>query len=340
MPAQAIQRTRIWAIGTSVLVSTGLLGGKFYVYWLTGSVAILSDALESIINVVASAFAMWAIIMAAKPPDPSHPYGHGKVEYISVGFEGALIVLAALGIFFKAGAQIHHPQPLPNLDLGLWLTLAITLVNLVLGLMLIYTGRRTSSLALIADGKHILTDVVTSGGVLVGLLLVLYSGLLWLDGVIAIAVGLNILITGSRLVQHSVAGLMDASDVSLLEEIAQILRRHRKSIWIDIHQLRARRAGDRIYVDFHLILPRDLSLEEGHKEVKELENIFQAHFQGEAELHIHLDPCDDLECPICGFDPCKIRQAELQRQRLWRRDLVTEPREDWPPEPKPLISKT
>ena len=340
MSNQTTQRTRIWAIAASVIVSTGLLGGKFYAYWLTGSAAILSDALESIINVVASAFAMWAIILAAKPPDPSHPYGHGKVEYISVGFEGALIVLAALGIFLKAASQISQPQPLPNLDFGLWLTLGITLINLLLGLGLIYTGRKTASLALMADGKHILTDVVTSFGVLAGLLIVLYTGLLWLDGVIAAAVGLNILFTGSRLVQHSVAGLMDASDVTLLEEISQILRQHRKSIWIDIHQLRARRAGDRIYLDFHLILPRDLSLEEGHKEVEELERIFRVHFRGEAEVHIHLEPCDDLECPICGYDPCQIRQAELQRQRLWRRDIVTEGRENLPPEPKPLSWKS
>lgn len=328
---QSKQRLRLLAISLSVAVSCLLLAGKFYAYWLTGSAAILSDALESIINVVASAFALVAVVTAAKPPDPSHPYGHGKIEYVAAGFEGALIILAALGILYESLKQILQPAPLPHLDLGLGLILGITAINLVLGLILIYTGRRTDSLVLVADGKHVLSDVLTSAGVLAGLALILLSGWLWLDGVVALLVGVNILFTGGQLLRQSVSGLLDAADMALLQQISEVLRQHRKSIWIDIHQLRARRAGDRIYLDFHLILPRDLTLEEGHREVKELERIFQAHFQGEAEVHIHLDPCDDLECPVCGYDPCQIRQQELARQRLWRQDILTGGREDWPP---------
>lgn len=313
---------RLAAILVSFLVGVGLMAAKFFLYWLTGSAAILSDALESIINVVASAFALVSIILAAKSPDARHPYGHGKIEYFSAGFEGALIICAALGIFYQAWSHLFFPQELLNLNVGLLLLLGISLVNLLLGAMLVQMGRRTRSLALLADGKHILTDLYTSVGVLAGLSLALWTGWYWLDGLVALLVGLNILYIGARLLQESSAGLMDASDPELLEEIAGILREHRKDIWIDVHRLRARRAGTRVFIDFHLILPRDLSLEAGHREVKELEGIFNAHYQGMADTLIHLDPCERPECPICGFDPCRHRQAETREQKLWRGETV------------------
>jgi cation diffusion facilitator family transporter len=317
------QRIRLLAILASFLVGVGLMGGKFFVYWLTGSAAVLSDALESIINVVASAFALMSIILAAKSPDACHPYGHGKVEYFSAGFEGALIILAALAIFYQGWSRLFLPREIPNLNLGLLLLLAISLVNLILGLVLVQVGRRTYSLALVADGKHILTDVYTSGGVLLGLALVLLTGWHWLDGMVAILVGLNILYIGAELMQESSAGLMDASDPDLLEEIAAILRHHRKDLWIDVHRLRARRAGNRVFIDFHLILPRDLPLETGHREVKELEGVFNTHFEGRADVLIHLDPCERPVCPICGLEPCPHRQEETKEQKLWRGETVT-----------------
>ena len=321
-PAADQQRTRLYTILASFLIGAGLMAGKFYVFWLTSSAAIFSDALESIINVAASAFALMSIILAAKRPDICHPYGHGKVEYFSAGFEGALIILAALAIFYQGWTRLMAPGELLNLDVGLLLLLAISSVNLILGLVLVRVGKRTHSWALIADGKHLLTDVYTSVGVLVGLSLALFTGWYWLDGAVALLVGVNILYIGTKLLKESSAALMDASDPDLLEEIAGILREHRKDLWIDVHRLRARRAGNRIFIDFHLILPRDLSLEVGHREVKELERIFNAHFQGLADILIHLDPCERPECPICGFDPCVHRQEETREQRLWRGDTV------------------
>ncbi len=316
-------RNRLWAISTSVLVGAALMIGKFYGAWLTGSAAILSDALESIINVAASGFALYSIVLAAKHPDESHPYGHGKVEYFSAGFEGALIILAALAIFYTALPQIFHPAALRKLDKGVLIMLAISLVNLLLALGLVQVGRRTRSLALVADGEHLLTDVYTSAGVLLGLGLTQWSGWLWLDGMVACLVAVNILITGGKLMRESSAALMDASDPKLLEEISAILRTHRKSLWIDIHRLRARRAGNRVLLDFHLTLPRDLSLEAGHREVKDLEAIFNAHFAGQADVLVQLDPCLDPECPVCGYAPCAHRKAEARQQSLWYREVVT-----------------
>lgn len=316
-------KQRLLAISISVLLSSGLMALKFYAYWLTDSAAILSDALESIINVVASSFALGSVIFAARSPDPSHPYGHGKVEFFSAGFEGALIIFAACGIFYQAWPRIFQPHTLPHLGGGLLILVGVNLANLLLGAGLVMMGRRTNSLVLVADGKHILTDVYTTGGVLLGLALVLWTGWLWLDGAVACLVGLNIVVTGTRLVFQAAAGLMDTSDPRLLAEISAILQKHRKSIWIDVHQLRARRSGDIVHLDFHLILPRDLSLEEGHREVKELEKIFQDHFGKSADILIHVDPCTRPICPICGYDPCQQRQADTRQQSLWQAEVVT-----------------
>ncbi len=322
-PESAHLKHRLIAISASLVIGLGLMALKFVAFWLTDSAAILSDALESIINVVAASFALGSVIIAAKSPDPTHPYGHGKIEFFSAGFEGALIIAAAVGIFYQAWPRLLHPQGIPSLQSGMLLILVAALVNLVLGLALVMVGQRTHSLTLIADGKHVLTDVYTTGGVVVGLLLVMFTGWNWLDGAVAILVGLNILVTGARLVRQAFAGLMDTSDPALLEEISGTIASNRKDIWIDVHQLRARRAGNRILIDFHLILPRDLLLDESHREVKELEKILSDHFGGRADILIHADPCTEPECPICGYDPCIHRRAGTKMQRLWRKDVIT-----------------
>jgi cation diffusion facilitator family transporter len=316
-------RNHLLAISASLLIGTGLMTIKFIAFYLTNSAAILSDALESIINVVAAGFALGSIIIGAKRPDPTHPYGHGKVEYFSAGFEGALIVLAALGIFYEAWPRLLHPQAIPKLEKGLLLIVGAALVNLILGVILVMVGRRTKSIVLIADGQHVLTDVYTTVGVILGLAGVYFTGWNWLDGAVAILVGLNILVTGARLVHQAASGLMDKSDPDLLEEICRVIADNRRPMWIDIHQLRARRAGARVFIDFHLILPRDLSLEASHDEVKKLEQILNDHFAGQADILIHADPCMEPECPLCGHEPCVHRLADTRMQRLWRTDTLT-----------------
>ncbi|MGA9756367.1 MAG: cation diffusion facilitator family transporter [Desulfobaccales bacterium] len=316
-------RNHILAISASLLIGAGLMAVKFIAFYLTDSAAILSDALESIINVVAAGFALGSIIIAAKSPDPSHPYGHGKVEYFSAGFEGALIILAALAIFYEAWPRLLHPQAIARLEKGTLLILGAALVNLILGLFLVMVGRRTKSIVLIADGKHVLTDVYTTAGVVLGLVGVYFTGWNWLDGAVAFLVAFNILVTGARLVHQSAAGLMDTSDPELLEEICRVIADNRRPMWIDIHQLRARRAGAHVFIDFHLILPRDLSLDASHDEVKKLEKILNDYFAGQADILIHADPCMEPECPICGLESCDHRRAGLSMQRLWRADTLT-----------------
>ncbi len=317
------QRVRIAAIGCSFIVGATLMAVKFYVYRLTLSSAVLSDALESIINVVASAFALVSVVMAARPPDRDHPYGHGKIEFFSAGFEGALIIIAALGIFRFGVQNLITPRTLPNLQTGLWILLGAGLVNLVLGIGLIRAGKKTDSLTIVADGKHVLTDVYTSGGVLIGLLLVYLTGLNRLDGIVACIIGINILVTGAGLVRTSFAGLMDASDPELLRRVAELILKHRKEIWIDVHQLRAWKSGNHVHIDLHLILPRDLSLEAAHQEAKALEHHIVSYFGGKASVLIHMDPCEDPDCRVCGQEFCELRKHAQEVDMPWNSKTLT-----------------
>lgn len=323
-PARVLRR-RLVAISASVLIGALLMALKFYAFHLTRSAAILSDALESIINVVAGLFAMGSILLAAKPPDVSHPYGHGKIEFFSAGFEGALIVLAALGIFKTAWTNLSQSRGLPHLDLGVFLLAATAVVNLALGLMLVRTGKKNHSLTLVADGRHVLTDVLTSTGVVAGLILIRLTGWMWIDSGIAFVVGLYIMTTGICLVKRSFLGLMDTSDPELLSEVTSLLKRHRRPLWIDIHQLRAFRTGDRIHIDFHLVLPRDLSLETAHRQARIIETVIARHYGGRASVLIHMDPCIDPACPTCARSACELRDNAFESQNVWSLDELVQP---------------
>lgn len=307
----------------AVILSALLMSAKFLAWYLTSSSAILSDALESIINVIAAAFALGSVILSSKPPDASHPYGHGKIEYFSAGFEGALIILAAISIFHQGALKIFNPQELPRLDAGIAIIFLVSVLNAVLGYYLVRTGRSIGSDAVLAHGKHIITDVFTSGGVILGLLTVMATGYWFADGLIACIVGVNITVSGIFLVKRSFSGLMHESDRMLLEDICEVLTQHRKDLWIDMHQLRAWRSGQRVFIDFHLILPRDLSLEKAHAEVKELESFFSLHFGDETEIFVHLDPCEDPECTVCSKNPCEIRKDTNTHKHIWKLDLIS-----------------
>jgi len=317
------QRLRIMAGLVSLLVGAGLMAVKFYVYRLTGSSAVLSDALESIINVVASSFAIVSIILSAIPPDEDHPYGHGKIEFFSAGFEGALIVLAALGIFRVGVSHLLSPQPLPGLDMGLLLMVAASAVNLLLGLGLVRIGRRTRSITLEADGRHVLTDVYTSVGVVAGLVLVRLTDWYWMDGLVACLVGVHILFTGARLIRESYKGLMDAADPAVLKQVTAVILAHRKPSWIDIHKLRAWNAGARIHVDLHLILPREMTLEDAHREADDLEKAILAEVPGAESVLVHMDPCQKDNCPICGRAKCRHRAQPFRQTSPWTTTTMT-----------------
>lgn len=301
----------------SLLASGALLVVKFVAYQLTGSAAVLSDALESIVNVIASGFALFSVSLSARPPDASHPYGHGRVEFFSAGFEGALIMAAAVAIFWAACPRVFSPQPLAQLSLGMGLVCAAGAANALLGLYLQYVGRRTHSLALVADGRHLLSDAYTSAGVLLGMLMVWLTGWDVLDALTALAVALHILVMGGRLVRESIARLMDEAEPALLQGIVQILQEARQVSWIDVHHLRAWRSGPRYHVDFHLTLPRYWDLERGHDVSHEIELLLQHTRPTHGDVIIHIDPCLPTDCPGCALPACPVRAAAHQESRPW-----------------------
>lgn len=314
-PPDVQQRRR--AILLSVTVGVALLIIKFLAAMFTGSAAILSDALESIINVVASIFAFYSVTLSAQPPDRSHPYGHGKIESFSAGFEGALIILAALVILWKSVPAFLTPHPLVQLDIGIVLILGAALVNAILGYRLVRIGTRTGSLALTADGKHLLTDVYTSIGVVLGLILVYVTGWTVLDPLTACAVALNIIISGFRLIRQSVSHLLDAADERVLGSIVDSLQHIRRPEWIDLHHLRSWSSGNRHHIDFHLTLPRYWDLEQSHATETVVEEWVVEHLGGQGEVLIHLDPCTSHHCPFCQMPDCPVRRMPFRSALPW-----------------------
>ena len=308
---------RLFAIAVSLVVSLGLLAAKFYAYRLTGSTAILSDALESIVNVVAAVFAIGALIFAGRPADRNHPYGHGKMEFMSAAFEGGLIAFAALVIVYEVVVSLTHGVELRSLDLGLAIVLGAGLVNLALGYYLIRAGRRYDSLTLLADGRHVLADFYTSAGVVVGLLLVRITGLAWLDPLVAAVVALNLMWTGVRLIRQASAGLLDEEDPALLDRLLQVLQPHLGQGVIRIHHLRAIRAGRFHHVDAHLVVPEFWSVERSHELAEDLGERVMKELGAEGEMTLHTDPCHHIYCRMCDLDDCPVRREPFTgRPRL------------------------
>jgi len=320
-PTSAEVRAAQVSLGVAVV----LLAVKTAAWWLTGSAAILSDALETIINVVAAGFAVLSVSVAETPPDASHPYGHGNIEYYAALLEGLLIFLASVGIFWESWGKIFHPEPMPHLGLGLALLTGAGLVNLWLGLRLVRQGRISGSLTLTADGQHVLTDVYTSAGVCLGLTLAWITGWLWLDGAVACLVGANIAWTGGRLVRRSVAGFMNESDPVLLRDICDLLEQHRHPSWINIHRLRVIKSGRAVHVDLHLILPRDMRLGAAHEQTVTMEALLEARLGPEADIMIHADPCRDEHCAGCDVAGCPLRCAPATAASIWLPENTGDP---------------
>jgi cation diffusion facilitator family transporter len=306
-----------WAARLAFVTSFTLLLIKFGAYYLTGSKAVLSDAIESIINVVTAAFLMLSIAVSSKPVDENHPYGHGKIESFSAGLEGGLIIIAALLIFVEAVPAFFTPQPPRNLGPGLYILGGAGLVNLGVGGYLMHAGRKYKSEALGADGRHLLTDFYTSAGVIIGLLLYRFTGFLWLDPLVACLVALNILIPGIKLISNSFKNLMNEADPELLERIVLGLNTIRKPGWLYPHKLRALRSGRYHHVDLHISLPHYWTLTQVHETEQEITRALLDTMGEEGDIMIHVDPCEPPYCPVCEVDDCSQRSAAFSSSPNW-----------------------
>lgn len=276
----------------SIVTAIVVIGLKLIAWRITGSVGLLSDALESTVNLVAAIGAFVALRVAAKPPDRSHNFGHTKAEYLSAVFEGVMIVVAAVVIVATAVDRLLHPEELDEVGMGLAISVGATVVNAVVGWVLIRAGRRHRSLTLEADGRHLMTDVWTTAGVVVGVFLVAVTGWLPLDPLIAIAVAANILVVGGRLVWRSGAGLMDSAlPDDLRAAIDAVLARHRADR-IDFHDVRTREAGHERFVQLHMLVPGDWSVQRAHDLAETIEDELRAAVD-DLTVTLHVEPIND-----------------------------------------------
>ncbi len=295
---------------------------KIYAYFHTNSSAVFSDALEGGVNLLAGCFAFLSLWLAAQPPDATHPYGHGKIEYFSVGFEGALVIFAAISILWKSVPRLFMDFRVSNIFSGSYILGIAIVLQSVMVFFLFWRGKKEGSQVLVAEGHHILSDVLTTVAIVIGLLVVKFTRILWIDPLLAMGVAVFILITGFKLAKSAFCGLMDSSDKELLEEISNVLNRNRRDSWVDIHKVRARRVGNYILVDLHLILPRYLDLQDAHREADEVEKILKQSFGEVVDVLIHLDPCNLSDCKTCGLHNCTARSNNHTACKIWNANSI------------------
>ena len=300
-----------------------LLIAKTVAWYLTGSVAILTDAFESIVNVVAGLIGVYSLYVSAKPRDQDHPYGHGKAEFISAAVEGTLITIAGFIIIYEAFNNLIHPHTIKKLDYGIALVAITGLVNYFAGAICIKTGKKNNSLALISTGKHLQTDTWSTLGIVVGLILILITNLLWIDSVVAIAFSIFIIITGYKIVRTSLAGIMDEADTTLLKKMVEMLNANRRENWIDLHNLRIIKYGSTIHLDCHLTVPWYLNVHEAHKEIDALSKLVKDEYGETVELFVHSDGCLDFSCKICTKTDCHVRKHAFEKKVEWTMENIS-----------------
>lgn len=305
-----------------VVTAVVLFAIKVVAYFITASVAILTDALESTVNVVAGLIGLYSLYISAKPRDQDHPYGHGKAEFISAAVEGTLIVIAGIIIIVESVDSFIHPRPLRELDKGLILVAFTAIVNFTVGYMSVRRGRKNNSLALIASGKHLQLDTYSTLGIVAGLILIYVTGEVWLDSAVAMLFALIIIYTGYKIIRSSVAGIMDEADKELLNNLVTYLNANRRENWIDLHNLRVIKYGGVLHVDCHLTVPWYLNVLEAHVEVDELSKLIRTKFGESMELFVHTDGCLEFSCSHCNKDNCYVRRRPFEQRIAWTLENV------------------
>jgi cation diffusion facilitator family transporter len=309
------QNLRLQKIITTIAILLFVV--KIIAWYLTNSVAILTDALESIVNVIAGLIGVYSLYISAKPKDYDHPYGHGKAEFISAAIEGTLITVAGFVIIYEAVNNLQHPHPLKKLDYGIALVAVTALINYVAGALCIKTGNKNNSLPLIASGKHLQSDTWSTLGIIAGLFLILFTKIAWMDSAVAILFAMIIIYTGYKIIRSSIAGIMDETDEALLQKLVATLNANRQQNWVDLHNLRIIKYGATIHLDCHLTVPWYLNVHEAHKEIDSLSALVKNEYGESVELFVHSDGCLDFSCGICLKPNCTVRKHRFEKKIDW-----------------------
>ncbi len=319
-----------------LLVSCLILAGKFVAYFITHSVGILTDAMESIVNVVAGAISLLSLYIAARPKDTTHPFGHGKIELISASIEGLLIVLAGGLIIYEGIHRLIVPAEIRQLDLGIYIIAASGVVNYLAGWCAIRVGRKHNSMALVAEGKHLQSDSYSTLGLLVGLGLLYFTQIQWIDSAIAIVFGVIIIVTGVGILWKTMDNLLDKADMELLEDVARTLNEAQNDEWIDIHNAKILKYGSRIHLDCDLTIPWFYTITQGHQIADDFKDVLRSKYADRITFNIHIDPCNvsRVKCGHCACETCAYRQKPFEGKEIVTvGDFVQEEQEKESPSP-------
>ncbi len=312
-PTRQNFRVQLWISVLSVV----LFLTKIIAYQFTHSLAILTDALESIVNVIAGFIGLFSLYIVTKPRDLDHPYGHGKAEFVSAAVEGGLIVAAGIMIIYETILNFLQESPIEKLDTGLLLVGATAIINYVAGTVCRKVGNRNGSLALQASGKHLQIDTYTTLCIVAGLLIIYFTHIYWLDKVIALAMSIVVIYNGYTIIRSSLAGIMDEADIELLNRFINLLNDKRRENWVDVHNLRVIKYGSLLHIDCHFTLPWYLNINEAHLEIDALAALIRNQFGDAIELFVHTDGCMNFSCPICIKTDCPVRQHPFQERLEW-----------------------
>ena len=300
---------------TAVIVV--LFAIKLVAWYLTNSIAILTDALEYTINVISGFIGLYSLALAAKPKDNNHPYGHGKAEFLSSSIEGVLMIVTAILIIYQAINHLRHPHIITKLDYGIFLIGITALLNYILGFIAIKNGQKNKSLALVATGKHFLSDTYATLAIIIGLILIYFTHYSWIDSVVALIFALIIIVSGYKILRKSIAGIMDEADDELLNKLVVVLEKNRTENWVDLHNLRIIKYGGTLHLDCHLTVPWYLNVNQAHKEIDALGSLAKNEFGESVELFVHTDGCMDFSCKICSKKVCDVRKFNFEKRIVW-----------------------
>ncbi len=301
-----------------VLVSFVILIAKFIAYYVTHSVGVLTDALESIVNVVAGAVSLYSLHLAMQPQDRNHPFGHGKIELISASSEGILIIIAGIMIIYEAVKRLLFPVEIQKLDIGIYIIAFSGIINYLLGTYSIRTGKKHNSVALVAGGKHLHSDTYSTIGLVIGLLALFFTKISWIDSALALIFGGIIIFTGISILRQTITGLVDHADEQLLGEMVTVLNENRQPEWIDIHNTKIIKSGNYLYIDCDLTVPWYYTVEAGHNLGSQLKDVLNQKYGNRIQLTIHIDPCNitqTCKCEKCMLVKCPHRQKPFTQQQ-------------------------
>lgn len=290
---------------------------KIVAWSLTNSVAILTDALEYTINVVSGFVGLYSLYLSSLPKDQNHPYGHGKVEFLSAAIEGSLMIFSSFLILFEAYQNLHHPHEIGKLDYGIILILISAVLNFFMGMFAQQKGEKNNSLALVAAGRHMKSDTYATLGLIVGLIFLYITKYTWIDSLVATIFALMIIFSGYKIIRSSVAGIMDEADDELLEKVVALCQKSRPETWVDMHNLRIIKYGGTLHLDCHLTVPWYYNVHEAHREIDTLDNLVRDNFGDSIELFVHTDGCLDFSCKICTNATCPQRRFPFEKKIEW-----------------------